>query len=38
MSIDSINYSLYSNAIAENWMRIIKIDILNSKCEMRPGD
>ena len=38
MSIDGNNYSHYSNAIVENWMRIIKIDILNSKCNLRPGD
>ena len=38
MSIGGNNYSHYSNAIAENWMRIIKIDILNSKCNLRPGD
>ena len=38
MSVDGKNYSHYSNAIAENWMRIVKIDILNSKCNLRPGD
>ena len=38
MSIGGNNYSHYSNAIAENWMRIIKIAILNSKCNLRPRD
>ena len=38
MSVDGKKYSHYSNAIAENWMRIVKIDILNSKCNLRPGD
>ncbi|KAI6648693.1 hypothetical protein LOD99_7919 [Oopsacas minuta] len=32
------NYSYYSNAIVENWMRIVKLDILNSKSNLRPGD
>ena len=33
-----LQYSHYSNAIAENWIRIVKINILNSKCNLRPGD
>ena len=28
----------YSNALIENWMRIIKLDIFNSKSNIRPGD
>ena len=28
----------YSNAIAENWMRIIKSNILNNETKLRPGD
>ena len=28
----------YSNALIENWMRIVKIDILDSKTNLRPGD
>ena len=28
----------YSNALIENWMRIIKLDIFNSKTNIRPGD
>ena len=38
MSIGGDNYSHFSNAIAENWMRIVKIDILNSECNLIPGD
>ena len=32
------NYSHYSNATVENWMRILKLDILRSKTNLRPGD
>ena len=32
------DYCHYSNAIIENWMRIVKIDILQSKTNLRPGD
>ena len=28
----------FSNAVAENWMRVVKIDILQSKTCLRPGD
>ena len=38
MSVDGKKYSHYSNGIAQNWMRINKIVILNSKCNLRPGD
>ena len=27
-----------TNAIAENWMRIVKITILQKQCKLRPGD
>ena len=30
------NMTHYSNAIVENWMRIIKLDILHSKTNLRP--
>ena len=32
------NYSHYSNATVENWMRILRLDILRSKTNLRPGD
>ena len=38
MSVERNKYSHYSNSIVENWMRIIKIDILSSKCNLKPGD
>ena len=28
----------YSNAVAENWMRILKINILQNQTKLRPGD
>ena len=28
----------YSNAVAENWMRILKINILQNQTNLRPGD
>ena len=32
------HYCHYSNAIIKNWMRIGKIDILQSKTNLKPGD
>ena len=32
------NNIIYSNAIVENWMRIVKLNILESKTNLRPGD
>ena len=28
----------YTNAIAENWMRIVKVTILNKESKLRAGD
>ena len=28
----------YSNAVAENWMKILKINILQNQTKLRPGD
>ena len=32
------NNIIFSNAIVENWMRIVKLNILESKTNLRPGD
>ena len=37
-SESDVYMSHYSNAIVENWMRIVKIDILKSRTGLRPGD
>ena len=32
------NYAHCSNAVVENWMRIVKLNILGSETNLRPGD
>ena len=37
-SVSDKNNSIFSNAIVENWMRIVKLNILESKTNLMPGD